>query len=73
MSKQERKKRTRAERELAKLVRVTQQKVSGKQKQQQEEEVQKVRHYDSTLLRDEKTVEESSAEEIFREMKRREF
>lgn len=72
MSKQERKKRTRAERELAKLVRVTQQKVSGKQKQQ-EEEVQKVRHYDSTLLRDEKTVEESSAEEIFREMKRREF
>lgn len=69
------KKKTRRERELAKMIRVTQQKVRAKHPQQndeREQEQKQSRFYDSSLLHD-KSVEDSSADEIFNEMKRRDF
>lgn len=65
------KKKNRQEKELAKLMKKTQQKAHGKI--QEQEEKSRMRYYDSTLVRPEKSVEDSDAEEIFREMKRRDF
>jgi hypothetical protein len=68
------KKKTRAERELAKIIKVTQRKVAPKHKSTEDTESEKKnpRFYDSSLLHD-KSVEDSTADEIFQEMKRRDF